>query len=82
MESLGAKSKGERERERERGLKKKLVTPWGFERAWGEGIWGDYGESEKQRLKTSKSSSWRHSKYVHCEPCIFSFWILFCWMSL
>ena len=30
----------------------------------------------------SKSGSRRHSRYVHCEPCIFLFWILFCWMSL
>ena len=43
---------------------------------------GYFGESEKQSLNTSKSGLRRHSRYVHCELCIFSFWILFCLMSL
>ena len=36
----------------------------------------------KRSSRTIKSGSKRHSRYVHCESCILSFWMLFCWMFL
>ena len=71
---------------------------WIWEKESCEGVSWSWEKQEEQKLRSrdfwvgfferneslwmSKSGLRRYSRYVHCELWIFSFWILFCLMSL